>query len=103
MYVIQVVSILLVIITDGFLSSVWGFEAGIGVATHGCGRFHLLRLLSAIHHAKLEIGLPRELINIHLLLNTIQVDILGVIFGRSQIPLMTIPHQKFLVHEGCEI
>jgi hypothetical protein len=95
---------LLVIFTDGFLPSVWRIEAGYGVATHGCGRFLLLLwLLSAIHHAKLKIGLPGELIYINLLLNTIQVDILGVVFGRGQIPLGTIRHKKFLLHKGRKI
>jgi hypothetical protein len=81
------------IFPNGFLASVWRIEAGNCIAAHGCGRFLLLlRLLSAIHHAKLEIGLPGQLIYIYLLLNTVQVDILCVVFGRGQIPLMAIRH-----------
>jgi hypothetical protein len=87
------------IFPNGFLASVWRIKAGNCIAAHGCGRFLLLlRLLSAIHHAELEIGLPGQLIYIHFLLNTVQVDILSVVFGRSQIPLMAIRHEKFLLH-----
>ena len=81
------------IFPNRFLASVWRIEAGNCIAAHGCGRFLLLlRLLSAIHHAELEIGLPGQLINIYLLLDTVQVNILGIVFGRSQIPLMTTRH-----------